>query len=256
MKEKIGNIEINYTEIEPKKLNSDSVVAIFLHEALGSIRQWMSFPQELCDQLGVRGMIYDRQGHGESSPFTKERDENYLHDYALQELPAFIELVVPESKNLLLIGHSDGGTISLLYASKFPQRISGIVTMAAHVINEPETITGIQPAINAFELGKLDGLKKYHGEKTKDLFFAWANIWRDDRFKNWNITNEIGSKLPGLFIQGKTDQYGTARQLELIQSRFSNGTSLLLDDCGHHPHLEKKEAVIFAINAFFLKEIS
>ena len=256
MRKSVGNLELNYIEIEPEKLNSDSIVAIFLHEALGSIRQWKSFPQELCDALGIVGIVYDRQGHGESAAFTSERDENYLHSYALEELPPFIDAVVHSSKKILLIGHSDGGSISLLYDSKFASKVTGIVTMAAHVINEPETIAGIGPAVEAYKLGKLDGLKKYHGEKTEDLFYAWANIWRDQRFENWNITEEIGSSTPGLFIQGKTDQYGTANQLEIIESRFENGSSLLLEDCGHHPHLEKKEAVISAISAFFSKEIS
>lgn len=245
-----GSLELNYDEIEPEQLNSDSTVALFIHEALGSIRQWKTFPQELCNELGLLGIAYDRQGHGGSSAFSSERDENYLHDYALKELPAFIESIIPSSKKILLIGHSDGGSISLLLDFKLKSRIVGIVTMAAHVINEPETIAGIQPAIDAYKLGKLDGLRKYHGKKTDALFYAWANIWRDPRFLDWNIVDEIGSNTPGLFIQGKTDQYGTPKQLELIQSRFSNGTTLLLDGCGHHPHLEKKGEVIWAICEF------
>lgn len=248
--------KLNYIEIEPEHLHVDSIVAIFLHEALGSIGQWKSFPQELCNELGLKGIVYDRQGHGQSGSFTKERDEHYLHEYALEELPVFIESVIPSSKKLLLIGHSDGGTISLLNGSKFPDRVIGIVTMAAHVINEPETIAGIQPAVDAYQLGKLDGLRKYHGEKTNELFYAWANIWRDERFLEWNIVDEIGSDVPALFIQGKDDQYGTIKQLELIESRFINGTSLLLDDCGHHPHLEKKNEVIAAIKAFYQLEIA
>ena len=250
------NSTLNYVTIEPDKLSSDSIVVLFLHEALGSIRQWRSFPQQLCNELGLSGIVYDRQGHGESSSFTSERDENYLHNYALEELPAFIETVTSSSKQILLIGHSDGGTISLLYDSKFASRVAGIVTMAAHVVNEPETIAGIQPAVDAYELGKLDGLKKYHSEKTRDLFYAWANIWRDQGFQNWDITKEIGSNTPSLFIQGSDDQYGTSKQLDLIQSRFQNGTTLLLDDCGHHPHLEKTENVISTISQFFYNEIS
>ncbi|MFK7783583.1 MAG: alpha/beta fold hydrolase [Crocinitomicaceae bacterium] len=230
-------------------LKNESVVVLFIHEALGSIGQWKSFPQELCDELGIHGIVYDRQGHGGSSNFTSERNERYLHNYALKELPPFIEAVIPDDTNILLIGHSDGGTISLLFDHIAPSRIAGIVTMAAHVINEPETIAGIQPAIDAYKLGKLDGLKKYHEDKTEELFYAWANMWRDERFVDWDITKEIGSNNSGLFIQGKNDQYGTPKQLSLILSQFPNGKTLLLDDCGHHPHLEKKEQVIEAIKS-------
>ena len=245
------NIELNYDEIIPVELKNESTVALFIHEALGSIGQWKSFPQKLCDELGVKGIVYDRQGHGKSIEFTSVRDEYYLHNYALKELPEFLHSIIPDSKKILLIGHSDGGTISLLFDHVFPSRISGIVTMAAHVINEPETIAGIQPAVDAYKLGKLDGLKKYHGEKTEALFYAWANIWRDSRFLDWNITEEIGSSTPGLFIQGKEDQYGTPKQLALIHSRFPNGKTVLLGDCGHHPHLEKSKEVITEISQFF-----
>jgi pimeloyl-ACP methyl ester carboxylesterase len=248
--------KLNYIEIEPEQVYFDSIVIIFLHEALGSIGQWKSFPEHLCNELGLKGIVYERQGHGKSSAFSQERDQYYLHNYAFEELPAFIESVISPDKKILLVGHSDGGTIALLYASKFPQRISGIVTMAAHVINEKETIAGIQPAIDAYLEGKLDGLKKYHGEKTHDLFYAWATIWRDERFEDWNIVSEIGGDFPGLFIQGMDDQYGTPKQLELIQSKFKNGNTLLLDDCGHHPHLEKEKAVISSINSFYQMKIT
>lgn len=250
------NIELYYAEIIPSELKNDKLVALFIHEALGSIGQWKSFPQELCDKLGIQGIVYDRQGHGNSSKFSEERNEHYLHNYALKELPPFAEMVIPKDKKILLIGHSDGGSISLLYDHIYPTRIAGMVTMAAHVINEPETIAGIQPAVDAYKLGKLDGLKKYHGDKTEALFYAWADIWRDERFVDWDINNEIGSDTPGLFIQGKDDQYGTPKQLEQIVSHFPNGDTLLLNDCGHHPHLQQKERVISEISRFYQEFVS
>lgn len=247
----IGTVQLNYQTIDPEQKIHDHIVALFIHEALGSIGQWKSFPQEVCNELGIEGLVYERQGHGKSDPFTEKRDKNYLHRYALEELPAFIDTVIPSTKQLLLIGHSDGGSISLLYDHIYPERVKGMITMAAHVINEAETIAGIYPAVKAYNLGKLDGLKRYHGDKTDDLFQAWANIWTDENFRNWNITNEIGSNNPALFIQGKADQYGTEKQLELIESHFENGNSLLLDQCGHHPHLEQKERIISVISDFF-----
>lgn len=248
MIERINNIELNYISIEPQKLRSDSTVLLFLHEALGSIGQWKSFPQELCDELGLSGIVYERQGHGESPPFKESRNHMYLHNYALQELPVFIENRL-KGKKIILVGHSDGGTIALLYAHRYPSNIHGIITMAAHVINEPETVAGISPAVDAYKAGKLDGLKKYHGEKTEALFYAWADTWRSREFADWNICNEIGSSdKPGLFIQGAEDQYGTVEQLNLIQEKFiSSGKTVMIDDCGHHPHLEKSTEVISLI---------
>lgn len=252
LKVHIDHIALHYERIIPHEISNPSIVLLFLHEALGSIGQWKSFPKALCEKLGLTGIVYERQGHGQSAPFDSKRDEHYLHTYAFEELPAFLDHVIDPKQTIILVGHSDGGTISLLYASKFPQKIAGIVTMAAHVINEPETIAGIQPAIDAFEAGKLDGLTKYHGDKTTALFYAWATIWRDERFKNWNIVNEIGSKLPSLFIQGKDDQYGTPEQLKLIEGQFTNGSSILIEGCGHHPHLEHEFLVISSISDWYV----
>lgn len=248
MKIQIRDISLNYEIITPEHVRSENTFLLFLHEALGSIGQWKNFPQALCEHLQLSGIVYERQGHGKSSPFTKQRDHRYLHKYALEELPAFIE-VVAKGKDIILVGHSDGGSIALLYAHQFPKKVQGIITMAAHVINEPETIAGIDPAVKAYEAGKLKGLHKYHGNKTEKLFYAWADTWRSDEFKTWNICDEIGSEqIPGIFIQGADDQYGTIKQLELILDKFKAPSKYsVVDNCGHHPHLEQTNEVISQI---------
>ena len=238
-----NNITLHYKQIG--NTSTKGPVLLFLHEALGSIPQWKDFPEKLCNELDLPGIVYERQGHGSSSPLLVSRDANYLHNYALTELPAFLD-AIHEDRSIVLVGHSDGGTIALLFASAYPNRVAGIVTMAAHVINEPETIQGIAPAILAFDAGKLDGLKKYHGDKTEALFYAWANIWRSDAFANWDVSAEISeSDAKGLFIQGADDQYGTVKQLELISQNYSGQhETIMLQNCGHHPHLEQSDAVI------------
>ena len=255
VKIELETISIHYETVLPNTLSNDAVVILFLHEALGSIGQWKEFPQQLCDALRLNGIVYERQGHGDSSPFAKPRTASYLHEYALEELPAFLKKL-GLNKKVLLVGHSDVGTIALLYAAAYPESIAGIVTMAAHVINEKETVAGIQPAIDAYEAGKLSGLQKYHGDKTNDLFYAWADIWRSKEFTDWNITQEItNSKAKGLFIQGSDDQYGTPQQIELIQKNYTGlSKAILLNNCGHHPHLEKTNTVIEHVSNWWKKK--
>lgn len=249
MQAKLPNTTLNYERIGSSEKKTP--VLLFLHEALGGIGQWKQFPEMLCERLNLPGIVYERQGHGQSSALSETRKADYLHSYALKELPEFLEAIA-ENRPLILIGHSDGGTIALLFASKYRERIAGIVTMAAHVINEPETIAGIAPAIAAYRLGKLDGLQKYHGDKTDALFYAWADIWRSTAFIHWDITSEISESLvPGLFMQGADDQYGTSKQLHLIDANYAGASSsILLTNCGHHPHLEQTEKVLQSIEEF------
>lgn len=254
MKIYIDPVQIHYKEVVPEVISNQDLVLVFLHEALGSIGQWKQFPALLCKKAGLKGIVYERQGHGESDPFTSKRDEHYLHNYALKELPQFIEKVIPSHQKIVLVGHSDGGSIALLYASAFPERIHSVVTMAAHVVNEPETIAGVDPAVKAFSEGKLNGLYKYHGDKTETLFCAWADTWRSEPFRKWDIRKEIvSSGYPGLFIQGADDQYGTPLQLEIIQENFkAPSKAILLEGCGHHPHLEKTNEVVEVISNWMM----
>lgn len=240
---KQGNL--NFESIRVADPIADTLI-IFLHEALGSIPQWRSFPNELCQALKLNGIVYERQGHGKSDSLVDERTSRYLHEYAYKELPEFIESICAPSQKLLLVGHSDGGTIALLYASKYPKNIQAVVTIAAHVINEPETIAGIQPAVEAYKSGKLIKLKEFHGEKTDVLFNAWANTWNSADFINWDITSDIDQlSAPLLAMQGSKDQYGTLKQLELIKAHVQGlCVTSLIPDAGHHPHLEKQKELI------------
>ncbi|PWH81907.1 alpha/beta fold hydrolase [Brumimicrobium oceani] len=235
------------------EINSESEpVVLFLHEAIGSIAQWKGFPEKLCQEINLPGIAIEFPGYGFSEAENKTRDAQYLHAFALEYLPAFIDAI--QLKNpLFIVGHSDGGTNALLYSSKYPKNVKGIVTMAAHYINEKETRAGIQPAIDAWNEGKLKGLEFFHGEKTERLFFAWANTWLKPDFEHWDISEDIqGNSVPALILQGNDDQYGTDEQVNGIVNLLENAEAFFIDDCGHAPHLEKEEVVINCIKYFWI----
>lgn len=225
----------------------DSCVLVFLHEALGSIGQWKAFPQQLCNSLQINGIVYEREGYGNSSELQETRGIDYLHKYAWEELPELIDVLFPPEKKIILVGHSDGGTIALLYAARYPNKVKAVISMAAHVIVEDVTLRGIAPAVQAYNEGKLKGLEKYHGDKTEKLFFAWANTWNLPEFFDWNICSDIEVvACPVLAIQGVNDQYGTEQQVDLIVSSIGKDKvqKAMLHKCGHHPHLEVSDEVI------------
>ena len=242
---------LNTLFLKPSVLKNENVYLVFLHEALGSIPQWRDFPFQLCQKLGLQGIVYERQGHGKSSAFSKERTDRYLRDYALEELPEFLNSVLPYDSKIMLIGHSDGGSIALLFAKFFPKRVLGMVTMAAHIENEEITRNGIYPAIEAYKSGKLDGLKKYHFDKTDSLFKAWSETWLSEAFKTWSIESEIqGILVPALIIQGKEDQYGSEAQVSKICQACIVSEGCIIPACKHHPHLERSEFVLEKISTW------
>ncbi len=231
-----GKQQIYYELIDGDKARP---YLVFLHQGLGCVAMYSDFPALLCARTKCPGLVYDRTGYGKSSPLKRNRTIHYLHEYALTELPEVIESIIPH-RPFILIGHSDGGSIALISGSAQPEHLKAIVTEAAHVFVEQETVDGIIKADDAFKKGKLGSLFKLHGEKTEILFRAWASTWLSDWFRYWNIEYLLPSiNVPLLVIQGKNDQYGTFAQVNSIASKSSGEVqTVLIDGCGHSPYQE------------------
>ena len=116
---------------------SDAPLVVFLHEGLGSVAMWKDFPRQLCDAGGLRGLVFSRPAYGRSTP--RDADEvwgpDFMHQQAHEVVPAFLDaLGVQEAA--WLFGHSDGASIALLMAARWPQRVQGLVVMAPHLFVE------------------------------------------------------------------------------------------------------------------------
>jgi len=231
---------------------SDRPWLLFLHEGLGSVDQWQDFPDQLCERTGCPGLLYDRLGYGQSSPLQRSRTIHYLHAYALQELPRVIEALIP-GQPFLLIGHSDGGSISLIFGAERPSLLKGMITLSAHVFVEQVSLDGIQQAREAFTQGKLtSGLARYHGDKSETMFQAWAETWTSPWFRSWNIEYLLPAiEAPLLVLQGRDDQYGTRAQVDAIVDQSGGpATPLLLEGCAHAPHLDFPELALDLMSCF------
>lgn len=231
--------------------NTDRPHLVFLHEGLGCTAQWRDFPERLCRRTGCPGLVYDRLGYGRSSSLHHPRTIHYLHQYALAELPWVIEAVLP-GRPFILIGHSDGGSISLIAGAEQSPCLRGIITEAAHVFVEQEALAGIRTTDEAFAHGKLSGLHRYHGEKTGELYKAWSETWQSPWFASWNIEYLLPAiMVPLLVLQGRGDQYGTEAQVRaIVAGAAGQATPLLLEDCGHAPHQEFPELVLDLMSCF------
>jgi pimeloyl-ACP methyl ester carboxylesterase len=222
-------------------------ILVFLHEGLGSIRMWSSFPQNLCDSLGLCGFIFEREGYGKSMPIREKRKKDYLHIQAVEVLPKMIKHHLP-NQDFILVGHSDGGSIALIFAANCAsENLKGIVTVAAHSFVEDISLSGIEEAMEVYKKGRLKvSLEKHHGEKTEETFFAWADTWLNSEFKTWNILEEIKSvKCKALITQGSADEYGTPLQVsEACKAIGENAKGHLYAGLGHSPHRQDENMVL------------
>jgi len=229
--------------------SEDKPLMVFLHEGLGSLAMWKDFPARLCDAAGCRGLVYSRPGYGRSTARAENEswDVDFMHRQAYELLPAFLEAlqIDPAPCPPCLFGHSDGASIALLYAARFPARVAGAIVLAPHIMVEELTVRSIEQARRTYlETDLKSRLEPYHADPDS-AFWGWNDIWLEPAFRDWSIEDELERiRCPLLAIQGKNDEYGTLEQISGIARRAAQTEIVELDDCGHSPHRDRSEEVI------------
>lgn len=226
-----------------------AVELVFLHEGLGSVSLWKDFPALVAAATGCGVTLYSRYGSGNSDLLTEARAVRYMHDEALLVLPDLLRQLRIE--NPILIGHSDGGSIALIYAGAHDQ-VRGLVLLAPHVFVEDLSVASIAEAKVRFETTNFpEKLGRHHRDAAR-TFWGWNDIWLHPEFRRWNIEEYLPRiTCPILVIQGEDDPYGTMAQVEAI-ARQAGGPveTLALAECRHSAHRDQTEAVLEAIGKF------
>ncbi len=250
-------VRIEYQWIERERV--DAALIVFLHEGLGSLSAWRDFPRRLCDATGCRGLVYSRPGYGRSTP--RATDEawslDFMHRQAHEVLPALLATLAVDTEVAppWLFGHSDGASIALLYAARWPERIAGAIVLAPHIVVEDLSVASIAKAREVYLGSDLRArLGRYHDDPDS-AFWGWNDVWLLPQFRHWSIENEIGAiRCPLLAVQGHDDEYGTLEQIHGIARRVPQAQLLELPDCAHSPQRDQPEPVIAASTSFMQQQ--
>jgi pimeloyl-ACP methyl ester carboxylesterase len=240
--------------------DASTPLIVFLHEGLGSVAMWKDFPQQLCEATNCRGLVYSRPGYGQSTP--RDSDDawqpDFMHRQAFEVLPAlFKALAIDTVANPpLLFGHSDGGSIALLFAARYPTNTSGTIVLAPHIVVENMSINSIEKAKIAYQTTDLRSkLARFHVD-VDSAFWGWNDIWLNPAFQHWNLTQAIKTiTCPLLAIQGLGDEYGTLEQIHGIKRVLPQTQLLEIPNCGHSPHRDQPDALIDACISFVISVI-
>ena len=238
-------VQINGIALEVQRLSAgaDRQLApiVFLHEGLGSVSMWRDWPGQVCAASGRAGVVYSRRGYGNSDPVADVRgagrlQPDYMQREAWEVLPALLKALGTERP--VLLGHSDGGSIALLHASRHP--VAACIAMAPHVVVEDISVRSIEAARDAYPSEIRGRLKRHHAD-VDVAFWQWNDIWLDPAFRAFDIRHDCRQIAdPLLAIQGQDDVYGTMRQIEEIAPTQGCFRMAKLAACGHSPHKDQR----------------
>ena len=253
-------MQVNETQLEVRHIAGSGALApiVFLHEGLGCVSLWRQrgndWPLAVCAATGRAGLVYSRRGYGSSAAAERAPGgdghpvllpPDYMHRQALEVLPALLQQLQASHKagqptflKPVLLGHSDGATIALLYASRMP--VTACIAMAPHVVVESVAISAISDAKSAFKSGGLrERLARHHAD-ADGAFWQWNDVWLSTAFRTFDIRMDCADiTAPLLLIQGLQDEYGTMLQLDEIACAAPHAKQVRLANCGHAPQRDQ-----------------
>jgi pimeloyl-ACP methyl ester carboxylesterase len=261
-------VSVHNIQLEVLHIQGSSQLApiVFLHEGLGSLAMWRDFPAQVCAATGRAGLVYSRRGYGQSDAVPDVRGPSrtqagqhagrllpdYMHHEAWEVLPALLAACGIDQPPVLL-GHSDGASIALLYASRFAT--TACIAMAPHLFVEEVSLRSIETT------DLRSKLSRFHAD-VDCAFWQWNDVWLSEAFHSFNILADCERiTCPLLAIQGVDDAYGTMAQIDALASSNKHKMGLKvnevmrkqllkLEQCGHSPHKDQTEKVMAAVVQF------
>jgi pimeloyl-ACP methyl ester carboxylesterase len=250
-----GGHRLEYQWIRPQPAAEAAPALVFLHEGLGSVALWKTFPEQVARATGCPALVYSRHGYGKSERLAAPRTPGYMHLEGQVVLPEVLrQLGIADP---ILIGHSDGASIALIHAAGGTQPARGLILLAPHVFVEELTVRSIAQAKIAFQTSDLPvRLGRYHDD-AQSTFLGWNDIWLHPDFRGWNIESCLPAvRAPILLIQGEDDQYGTPAQIRAIEKQAAGPVeTVVLPRCGHSPHVDQPAATLDAISRFVRRRL-
>lgn len=210
---------------------------VALHHGLGAVPAWSGQIPALA-QAGFQVLAYDRWGYGRSA------DRATLPLDYLDSEPEDLRILM-DGLGILqahVLGHSDGGTIALLFAARHPQRVLRMIVAAAHIYNEEVGRAGLRQTRERYlhDAGFRQVFQALHGERSDRLVLRWLDRWLAEdaaQLEMRAVLEEI--RAPTLVIQGEFDEFASLQHARDIASGIRGAELWLIPGGRHNPNLER-----------------
>ena len=226
-------------------------------------------------------IIYDQRGTGKSK-LPKIDNSTITIDSMVSDIEDIRNHL--KIKKWIVFGHSFGGMLASYYASKFPDRIKGLILSSSGGLNmNLFSSLNLSSRLNSIERDSLNywtakianGDTSYFTRLQRGKYLAPAYlfdksnvpivaerltqgnprinqlVYQNMRRIDFDCTEELRAfKAPVLIIQGKEDIIPQSVG-DYANSVFQNSRFVVLEKCGHYGWLDNPELYFKSINSFF-----
>ncbi len=226
---------------------------IILHGFLGMSDNWKTLGKRFNEQ-GYEVHLVDQRNHGRSF-----HDEEFNYEVLIQDLKQYCDSF--KLSNIVLLGHSMGGKVAMLFAIKYPQMISKLIVADISPRFYPVHHDSILEGLLAldFEMIKTRKdadlvLSNYVSEFGIRQFLLKNLYWVENGQLGLRINlialkdnvEEIGEALPtnsifegdNLFLRGDKSDYINHNDEAIIKAHFPNALVITINNAGHWLHAE------------------
>jgi proline iminopeptidase len=242
----LDTASVTYSDI------GEGLPMICLHGGMGVDARSLQVPGILdLERFGIRLIIPDQRGHGQSSTGT---DTDYNHARWIADIGDVAKHV--GLSRFALLGHSYGGFLALEYAVRWPESLTHLVLVG--------TSAGpVRASTRTF--GSDTALRKYFREMWPILFAGENKHWElfeavgfhaapynaafGRELPAYDLRDRIGAvDVPMLLIVGSKDAY--LPHMDWLSSHAKQATLCVIEDVGHFPFVEAPDKFVTAVASF------
>lgn len=241
-KKTIMDVKINYNY---SNVGSDTTI-VLLHGWGQKIEVMNPLSDKLEKKYNILTLDFPGFGDSEEPTFSWS-----VYDYTkcLRELIVFLKI-----KKVILIGHSFGGRIALIYASKY--KVEKLVCLASPYCKELTKLplkNRIYKQIKKIKC--LNWLAKIMQNKVGSTDYKNANpIMKGVLVKaiNQDLTNDAKEiKCPTLLIWGSLDTAVPLKRAYELEKIIKNSAVIVYEGATHYAYLERLNQISIVLNNFF-----
>lgn len=268
-------IEVNRLNVHYKKFGSGEPVFILLHGFGASLFSWREVTAPLAEIGTV--IAYDRPAFGLTErPMEWEGESPYSQEAQIELVIGLMDALGVEKA--ILVGNSAGGTISMLTALQYPERVESLILVDPAVYAGGGAPAWSRPLLKTPQMNRVGPLfarqiqtrgpelveVAWHdpGKITPDVMEGYQKPLRIENWDKalWYLTvssRESGLAerldeltLPILVITGDDDRIVPTEQSVRLAGELPNARLVVIPQSGHVPHEETPAEFMQAVIQF------